>query len=78
MPDFCNKTFKTNAFNIKEKSIETQVFGGFLIIAELYFELMSMVHSSIAPVFSFVIALYALISMYSYFGLKDHKIIALC
>ena len=49
-----------------------------MIFAQMYFALLSMVHSNVAPVLSFLIAVYALFSIYCYFGIKNFKVISMC
>ncbi len=69
MPELCNEGFKNNAFKLEGRQITIQLTAGIMIFAELYLSIMSAVHSELAPVFSIFVALYALFSLYSFFGL---------
>lgn len=46
-----------------------------MIFAEIYLSIMSAVHSELAPVFSVFVTIYALFSLYSFFGLKNEKLV---
>lgn len=75
MPEFCNESFKNNVFKYEGKQFTVQLTSGILIFAELYLSIMSTVHSKIASVFSIFVAIYALCALYSFFGIKNHKLV---
>lgn len=78
MPEFCNESFKNNAFNLGGNQIFVQITSGVLMFAQLFFAILACVHSSVAPVLSFLIAAYAILSIYCYFGLKNFKTVSMC
>jgi hypothetical protein len=69
MPELCNESFKNNVFKYEGRLFTLQITSGILIFAELYLSIMSAVHSQLAPVFSIFVTIYALFSLYSFFGL---------
>jgi hypothetical protein len=74
MPQFCNLSFKQDLLNkCSEKygSQQTIVLG--LIFLEIYFSLMSVVTTQLAPLMSAFTLYYSLTSLYSYLGLKTTK-----
>jgi hypothetical protein len=77
MPELCNESFKNNAFKYEGRHFTNQVTAGIIIFAELYLSIMSSVHSQLAPVFSMFVALYAIFSLYSFFGLPNSKAVVM-
>lgn len=73
MPELCNDSFKNNVFKYEGKQFTVQITSGILIFAELYLSIMAAVHSELAPVFSVFVTIYALFSLYSFFGLENSK-----
>lgn len=73
MPELCNESFKNKAFTLQGQHIALQITSILVIFAELYFSILSAAHSSIAPVFSVFVAIYAAFSLYSFFGIENHK-----
>lgn len=78
MPEFCNESFNNNAFNLNGSHFFIQLTSGILMFAQLFFAILACVHSNVAPVLSFLIAMYALFSIYCYFGLKNFKTVSMC
>lgn len=75
-PEFCNDSFKSNAFNLNGNThFAIQILSVFISFAEFYFSVMGCVKSEIAPVLCGLIALYSVASMYTFFGLKENKIV---
>ena len=74
MPEFCNESFKSNVFNLSGSHVCIQMTAGILSFVELYFAIISSVHSR-ATSFSLLVVLYCLFSIYSYFGIKNFKFI---
>ena len=74
MPQFCNQSLKQGLF-VKSsiKYGDQQVLALSLIILELYFSLMSLFTSTIAPLMSLFALLYSLVSFYSFLGLPTTK-----
>lgn len=70
MPEFLNESFKNKAFYLNGSQIFTQMTGGILMFAELYFSILAAVHLQVAPIFSIFVALYALMSITCYFGVN--------
>ncbi len=78
-PEFCNDSFKSNAFNLNGNThLAIQLLSIVISFAEFYLAMMSCVKSDVAPVLSGVIALYSLASMYTFFGLKSFKSVNMC
>jgi hypothetical protein len=75
MPELCNESFKNKAFRLEGQHIALQITSIIVIFAELYLSIMSAVHSELAPVLSVFVAMYALFSLYSFFGLKNEKFV---
>jgi hypothetical protein len=75
MPELCNESFKNKAFKLEGQHITLQLTSILVIFAELYFSIMSAVHSELAPVFSVFVTIYALFSLYSFFGLYNEKLV---
>lgn len=71
---FCYQNWKNNVFNKKE-ALNAQMIGGLLIIALIYTSIVCAVESSIAPVLSVFVALYAAMSIYNYFGLEENSFV---
>lgn len=73
MPELCNESFKNKAFKLEGQHIALQLTSILVIFAEIYLSIMSAVHSSLAPVFSIFVTIYAFFSLYSFFGIKNSK-----
>jgi hypothetical protein len=74
-PELCNESFKNKAFEGRHLSL--QLTSVVLIFAQIYFSIMSAVHSTIAPVFSVFVTVYALTSLFCFFGLNSHKLVGM-
>lgn len=48
------------------------------MFAELYFAIMSSVHTTVAPIFSVIVTFHALFGIFCYFGLNSSKFIQVC
>ncbi len=76
MESFCTKSWKMNAFNLKgAQHVTFQMLSGALIFFQLYLSIMSAVESRIANVFSIFVALYSLVTLFCYFGIKESRAI---
>jgi len=75
MPEFCNESYKTNVFVLNGDHIVLQLTAAIVTFVEFYVAILSAVHSNVAPVFSVLVAIYALISIYTFFGLKTNKFV---
>lgn len=75
MPELCNESFKNKAFKLEGQHIALQLTSVFVIFAEIYLSILSAARSDIAPVFSVFVTLYAVFSLYSFFGLENSKFV---
>lgn len=75
MPELCNESFKNRAF--EGRQFHLQLTSIVMIFAQIYFSIMSSVHSTIAPVFSIFVAVYSLTSLYCFFGLKNTRAVVM-
>lgn len=78
MPEFCNESLKNNAFLLGRSQFDSQMMSAVLVFAELYFALMSAIHTSVAPIFSIIVAIHALFSMACYFGINSSRFVQIC
>ena len=79
VPEFCNDSFKSNAFNLNGNThFAIQLLSVFISFAEFYFAVMGSVKSEIAPVLCGFIGLYSLASIYAFFGLMNVRIVNMC
>lgn len=77
MPELCNESFKNNAFKLEGRHFTLQLTSVLLIFAEIYCSILSAVHSNLAPVFSVFVTIYALTALFSFFGLRNAKAVAM-
>jgi len=75
MPELCNESFKNKVFVLEGNHIALQITAILVVFAELYLSIMSTIHSELAPVFSIFVTLYAVFSLYSFFGLPNSKMV---
>lgn len=71
MPELCNESFKNNAFSGRQLAL--QLTSVTMIFGQIYFSIMSAIYSDLAPVFSVFVTVYALTSLYCFFGLVANR-----
>ncbi len=76
MPAFCNESSKYGVFSLNPNNYAgKQILTLSLILVELFSAVMSASTTSIAPIMSIIISVYAALSLYCFFDMPSCKLV---